>query len=62
MAQGVLELKDSHAVDTQTEMSIQYFLDRFYMSRIRYSEKTLILFLDIIFLFSISTGLSSFVW
>jgi len=34
MAQGVLELKDSHAVDTQTEMSIQYFLDRFYMSRI----------------------------
>ena len=39
MAQGVLELKDSHAVDTQTEMSIQYFLDRFYMSRIRYSEK-----------------------
>ena len=35
MAQGVLELKDSHAVDTQTEMSIQYFLDRFYMSRIR---------------------------
>ena len=35
MAQGVLELKDSHAVDIQTEMSIQYFLDRFYMSRIR---------------------------
>lgn len=34
MAQGVLELKDSHAVDMQTEMSIQYFLDRFYMSRI----------------------------
>ena len=35
MAQGVLELKDSHSVDIQTEMSIQYFLDRFYMSRIR---------------------------
>lgn len=34
MAQGVLELKDSHCVDMQTEMSIQYFLDRFYMSRI----------------------------
>lgn len=36
MAQGVLELKDAHDVDIQTEMSIQYFLDRFYMSRIRY--------------------------
>jgi len=34
MAQGVLELKESHDVDTQTENSIQYFLDRFYMSRI----------------------------
>ncbi|QQP56591.1 Pyruvate dehydrogenase kinaselike [Caligus rogercresseyi] len=34
MAQGVLELKESHSVDLQTEMSIQYFLDRFYMSRI----------------------------
>lgn len=34
MAQGVLELKDSHHVDKQTEASIQYFLDRFYMSRI----------------------------
>ncbi|XP_012261868.2 pyruvate dehydrogenase (acetyl-transferring) kinase, mitochondrial [Athalia rosae] len=34
MAQGVLELKDSHDVDNQTENSIQYFLDRFYMSRI----------------------------
>ena len=38
MAQGVLELKDSHSVDIQTEMSIQYFLDRFYMSRIRYAS------------------------
>ena len=35
MAQGVLELKESHHVDKQTEASIQYFLDRFYMSRIR---------------------------
>lgn len=34
MAQGVIELKDSHGVDQQTENSIQYFLDRFYMSRI----------------------------
>lgn len=34
MAQGVLELKDSHDVDNHTENSIQYFLDRFYMSRI----------------------------
>ncbi|XP_014487450.1 PREDICTED: pyruvate dehydrogenase (acetyl-transferring) kinase, mitochondrial isoform X3 [Dinoponera quadriceps] len=34
MAQGVLELKDSHDVDIQTENSIQYFLDRFFMSRI----------------------------
>ena len=34
MAQGVIELKESHHVDGQTESSIQYFLDRFYMSRI----------------------------
>jgi len=34
MAQGVLELKESHSVDHQTDVSIQYFLDRFYMSRI----------------------------
>ncbi|XP_058798351.1 pyruvate dehydrogenase (acetyl-transferring) kinase, mitochondrial isoform X2 [Phymastichus coffea] len=34
MAQGVLELKESHDVDAMTENSIQYFLDRFYMSRI----------------------------
>lgn len=34
MAQGVLELKESHHVDKHTEISIQYFLDRFYMSRI----------------------------
>lgn len=34
MAQGVLELKESHDVDIQTENSIQYFLDRFLMSRI----------------------------
>ncbi|XP_065220643.1 pyruvate dehydrogenase (acetyl-transferring) kinase, mitochondrial isoform X2 [Planococcus citri] len=34
MAHGVLELKDSNEIDYQTEHSIQYFLDRFYMSRI----------------------------
>jgi len=34
MAQGVLELQESHKVDNQTDMAIQYFLDRFYMSRI----------------------------
>ncbi|XP_044745480.1 pyruvate dehydrogenase (acetyl-transferring) kinase, mitochondrial [Coccinella septempunctata] len=34
MAQGVLELKESHDVDHHMENSIQYFLDRFYMSRI----------------------------
>lgn len=34
MAQGVLELKESHEVDQHTEHNIQYFLDRFYMSRI----------------------------
>ena len=34
MAQGVLELRESHTVDNKTEMAIQYFLDRFYMSRI----------------------------
>lgn len=34
MAQGVLELKESHDVDHHTEHSIQYFLDRCYMSRI----------------------------
>lgn len=34
MAQGVLELKDSYVIDLHTENSIQYFLDRFYMSRI----------------------------
>ncbi|CAB3361274.1 pyruvate dehydrogenase (acetyl-transferring) kinase, mitochondrial [Cloeon dipterum] len=34
MAQGVLELKENYPVDQQTENSIQYFLDRLYMSRI----------------------------
>ncbi|XP_057654046.1 pyruvate dehydrogenase (acetyl-transferring) kinase, mitochondrial isoform X1 [Diorhabda carinulata] len=34
MAQGVLEMKESHDIDHHTEHSIQYFLDRFYMSRI----------------------------
>ena len=30
----MLELQESHKVDNQTDMAIQYFLDRFYMSRI----------------------------
>ncbi|KAF4524329.1 hypothetical protein B566_EDAN005387 [Ephemera danica] len=34
MAQGILELKESHKVDQHMENSIQYFLDRLYMSRI----------------------------
>lgn len=34
MAHGVLELKESNKIDYQIEHSIQYFLDRFYMSRI----------------------------
>ena len=34
MAQGVIELKETHPIDTQTEHSIQYFLHRFYMCRI----------------------------
>ncbi|XP_005111084.2 pyruvate dehydrogenase (acetyl-transferring) kinase, mitochondrial [Aplysia californica] len=34
MAQGVIELKESHGIDSNTENRIQYFLDRFYMSRI----------------------------
>lgn len=34
MALGVLELKEHFHVDHSTEMSIQYFLDRYYMNRI----------------------------
>lgn len=34
MAQGVIELKESREIDPSMELSIQYFLDRFYMSRI----------------------------
>lgn len=34
MAQGVIELKETHPIDQQTEHSIQYFLHRFYMNRI----------------------------
>ncbi|XP_053636878.1 pyruvate dehydrogenase (acetyl-transferring) kinase, mitochondrial isoform X2 [Cherax quadricarinatus] len=34
MAQGVLELKDAHSINANTESNIQYFLDRFYMNRI----------------------------
>lgn len=36
MAQGVIEMKENEGgqVDAPTESSIQYFLDRLYMSRI----------------------------
>jgi len=34
MAMGIMELKESCKVDLSMEHSIQYFLDRFYMSRI----------------------------
>lgn len=37
MAQGIIELKDSRddgGIEPSTELSIQYFLDRLYMSRI----------------------------
>lgn len=32
--QGILELKEAHGIDHNAENRIQYFLDRFYMSRI----------------------------
>ncbi|XP_076437180.1 pyruvate dehydrogenase (acetyl-transferring) kinase, mitochondrial-like isoform X2 [Babylonia areolata] len=34
MAQGMLELKDRYGIQTGSEDRVQYFLDRFYMSRI----------------------------
>ncbi|XP_041104845.1 pyruvate dehydrogenase kinase, isozyme 4 [Polyodon spathula] len=34
MAQGVIEYKESFGVDPVTNQNVQYFLDRFYMSRI----------------------------
>ncbi|KAK7092947.1 pyruvate dehydrogenase (acetyl-transferring) kinase, mitochondrial-like isoform X2 [Littorina saxatilis] len=34
MAQGILELKEAYGIESSTENRIQYFLDRFYMSRI----------------------------
>ncbi|XP_051526978.1 pyruvate dehydrogenase kinase, isozyme 4 isoform X2 [Myxocyprinus asiaticus] len=34
MAQGVLEYKEAFGVDPVTNQNVQYFLDRFYMSRI----------------------------
>uniref|UniRef100_A0A7N4P2S1 Protein-serine/threonine kinase n=1 Tax=Sarcophilus harrisii TaxID=9305 RepID=A0A7N4P2S1_SARHA len=34
MAQGIIEYKDSGAVDPVTNQNLQYFLDRFYMNRI----------------------------
>ncbi|XP_053554421.1 pyruvate dehydrogenase (acetyl-transferring) kinase isozyme 1, mitochondrial isoform X3 [Bombina bombina] len=34
MAQGVVEYKDSFGIDPVTSQNVQYFLDRFFMSRI----------------------------
>ncbi|XP_076048481.1 pyruvate dehydrogenase kinase isoform X2 [Oratosquilla oratoria] len=34
MARGMLELKEAHQVNANTEANVQYFLDRFYMNRI----------------------------
>lgn len=34
MAQGIIEYKEAFPQDTLTNQNIQYFLDRFYMSRI----------------------------
>lgn len=34
MAQGVVEYKESFGIDPVTSQNVQYFLDRFYMSRI----------------------------
>ena len=34
MAQGVIELKGAKGIDHVMEHNIQYFLDRFYISRI----------------------------
>lgn len=34
MAQGVVEYKEAYGTDPTTSQNMQYFLDRFYMSRI----------------------------
>ena len=34
MAQGILEYKEAFSQDPVTNLNIQYFLDRFYLSRI----------------------------
>lgn len=34
MAQGVIEYKESFGADPVTSQNVQYFLDRFFMSRI----------------------------
>ncbi|XP_077996544.1 pyruvate dehydrogenase (acetyl-transferring) kinase isozyme 3, mitochondrial-like [Glandiceps talaboti] len=34
MAQGVIEMKETHGLDPNKETNVQYFLDRFFMSRI----------------------------
>jgi len=34
MAMGILQVQETYGIDTKTEQNIQYFLDRFLMSRI----------------------------
>lgn len=49
MAQGVVEYKETYGTDPVVSQNVQYFLDRFYMSRIsirmllnQHSESTLL--------------------
>lgn len=73
MAQGIIELKESRGgtVEPSTEVSIQYFLDRLYMSRIsirmlinQHSESKLSMeyFLFTIFLSKFIKIFSTFIW
>uniref|UniRef100_A0A672SBD8 Protein-serine/threonine kinase n=1 Tax=Sinocyclocheilus grahami TaxID=75366 RepID=A0A672SBD8_SINGR len=63
MAQGVVEYKETYGTDPITSQNIQYFLDRFYMSRISIrmllNQSTIYILFRIyktsIFLFNIST-------
>ena len=34
MAMGILQVQETYGIDSKTEQNIQYFLDRFLMSRI----------------------------
>ncbi len=66
MASGIIELKESQNVEPGMETSIQYFLDRFFMSRIsirmlinQHSKKFLIFYFFNFLIFLIT---SNFVW